>query len=183
MTPCFGIGDMDVHLNYKGLRLSRQKNMHGGWTSYNWTKRHNLWRMYIWKSAQINCHFQKLLGEQHLHLNQYMLTFLDQQGLNHLEAKDIFFCLLMILAGWCTWVYFLEQKLEAFSHFIQFKKMVGKTKWSSLESPQNRLRRRIHNHCNNEGIRRQLTIRYTAQQNGVAERKNRTIVEMAWSML
>jgi len=34
-----------------------------------------------------------------------------------------------------------------------------------------------------QGISRQLTIRHTPQQNGVAERKNRTIVEMARSML
>jgi transposase InsO family protein len=33
------------------------------------------------------------------------------------------------------------------------------------------------------GIKRQLTASYTPQQNGVAERKNRTIVEMAKSML
>ncbi|KAI3734276.1 hypothetical protein L6452_13741 [Arctium lappa] len=34
-----------------------------------------------------------------------------------------------------------------------------------------------------QGIHHQLTTRYTPQQNGVAERKNRTIVEMARSML
>ncbi|CBI25786.3 unnamed protein product, partial [Vitis vinifera] len=33
------------------------------------------------------------------------------------------------------------------------------------------------------GIKRQLTASYTPQQNGVAERKNRTIVEMAKSFL
>lgn len=33
------------------------------------------------------------------------------------------------------------------------------------------------------GMKHQLTIRYTPQQNGVAERENRTIVERAKSML
>jgi transposase InsO family protein len=33
------------------------------------------------------------------------------------------------------------------------------------------------------GIKRHITASYTPQQNGVAERKNRTIVEMAKSML
>lgn len=33
------------------------------------------------------------------------------------------------------------------------------------------------------GIHKQFTARYTPQKNGVAERKNRTIMEMARSML
>ncbi|BBN68933.1 transposable element gene, partial [Prunus dulcis] len=38
-------------------------------------------------------------------------------------------------------------------------------------------------YCKSNGIKRELTARYTPQQNGVAERRNRTIVEMARSML
>ena len=38
-------------------------------------------------------------------------------------------------------------------------------------------------YCEDNGIRRQLTVPRTPQQNGVAERKNRTILEMARSML
>ncbi|KAM1362557.1 hypothetical protein ACFX2H_027362 [Malus domestica] len=37
--------------------------------------------------------------------------------------------------------------------------------------------------CQDIGLERQLTVSYTPQQNGVAERKNRTIVEMAKAML
>ena len=39
------------------------------------------------------------------------------------------------------------------------------------------------NYCKKEGIQRQLTVSRSPQQNGVAERKNRTIVEMARIML
>ncbi|KAH9310278.1 hypothetical protein KI387_044223 [Taxus chinensis] len=39
------------------------------------------------------------------------------------------------------------------------------------------------NFCKFHGIKKQFTTRYTPQQNGVAERKNRTIMEMARSML
>ena len=38
-------------------------------------------------------------------------------------------------------------------------------------------------YCKEQGIQRQLTVCHTPQQNGVAECKNRTIVEMAQSML
>ena len=34
-----------------------------------------------------------------------------------------------------------------------------------------------------KGIRKQLTAAYTPQQNGVAKRKNRTILNMVWSLL
>lgn len=37
--------------------------------------------------------------------------------------------------------------------------------------------------CKEQGIRRQLTTAYTPQQNGVPERKNRTVMNMARSML
>jgi len=37
--------------------------------------------------------------------------------------------------------------------------------------------------CKKHGIKTELTVRRTPQQNGVAKRKNRTIVEMARSML
>ena len=37
--------------------------------------------------------------------------------------------------------------------------------------------------CMENGIKRQLTVAYTPQQNGVAERKNRTMMNMVRSML
>ncbi|MCI30062.1 retrovirus-related pol polyprotein from transposon tnt 1-94, partial [Trifolium medium] len=37
--------------------------------------------------------------------------------------------------------------------------------------------------CNENGMKRQLTAAYTPQQNGVAERKNRTIMNMVRSIL
>ncbi|KAI3676360.1 hypothetical protein L1987_85966 [Smallanthus sonchifolius] len=37
--------------------------------------------------------------------------------------------------------------------------------------------------CLKKGIRHKLSAPYTPQQNGVAERKNRTLIETAWTML
>ena len=39
------------------------------------------------------------------------------------------------------------------------------------------------NFCDEKGIARQLTIPYTPQQNGVAERRNRTLLDMVRSMM
>lgn len=41
----------------------------------------------------------------------------------------------------------------------------------------------IEKYCKNDGIRHELTVRHTPQQNGVSERKNQTIMEMARCML
>ena len=41
----------------------------------------------------------------------------------------------------------------------------------------------FHHFCDMTGIRRHLTTTYTPQQNREVERKNRTTVEIAWSML
>ena len=38
-------------------------------------------------------------------------------------------------------------------------------------------------YCRQEGIRRQLTVPYTPERNGVAKRKNRSIVGIARAML
>jgi transposase InsO family protein len=37
--------------------------------------------------------------------------------------------------------------------------------------------------CEEAGIRRQLTTPFTPQQNGVVERRNRTVIEMARSIM
>ena len=39
------------------------------------------------------------------------------------------------------------------------------------------------NFCKTHDIQKQFTTQYTPQRNGIAERKNRTIMEMARSML
>jgi len=42
---------------------------------------------------------------------------------------------------------------------------------------------KFQNFSKENGIKRTLTTNYTPSQNGVVEHKNRTIVEMVWSMI
>eukprot|EP01018_Ginkgo_biloba_P039433 Gb_15074 [translate_table: standard] len=106
---------------------------------------------------------------QSLGKNIYFLTFIDD--LSH-----------------HTWIYFLKQKSEAFKCFKHFKTMVEKKSGYYLKVLRtNRggefTSREFSDYCNNHGIKRQLTTTYTPQQNGVAKRKNCTIMEIARSML
>nr|CAH66391.1 OSIGBa0134J07.9 [Oryza sativa] len=86
------------------------------------------------------------------------------------------------------WVYFLKEKSAALETFKKFKVMVenqSNRKIKVLRSDQGGeyISKEFEKYCENAGIRRQLTTGYSAQQNGVAERKNRTINDMANSML
>lgn len=87
-----------------------------------------------------------------------------------------------------TWVLFLKHKSEALERFKAFKNLV-----------ENQLERKIKclrsdrggeftsqefiDYCENNGIKRQFSTARTPQQNGVVERKNRTVQEMARTML
>ncbi|MCO5584807.1 hypothetical protein L7F22_038739 [Adiantum nelumboides] len=87
-----------------------------------------------------------------------------------------------------VWVYFLKNKSEVFFYFKQFKAMVEKECGrfiKTLRSDQGGefKSKEFEELCWNQGIRRQYTCTYTPQQNGVAERKNRAIVEHARAMI
>ncbi|KAL4352077.1 hypothetical protein GQ457_06G007290 [Hibiscus cannabinus] len=87
-----------------------------------------------------------------------------------------------------TWVYFLKQKSEAFGAFKNFKALVEKESGFDIKSLRSDrggefTSNEFNDFCKANGIRRPLTVPTSLQQNGVAERKNRTILNMARSML
>jgi hypothetical protein len=87
-----------------------------------------------------------------------------------------------------TWLYLLKHKYEAFDVFKKFKSMLENESGRTIKIPssdkggQYKLNEFIE-FCDLHGIKRHFTARYTPQQNGVDERKNRTIMDMARSML
>ena len=91
-------------------------------------------------------------------------------------------------------VYFLKQKSEVFSKFVEFVKLVennsGNCQIKNLNIQAVRSdnggeyqSNRFTKYCDEKGIARQFTNPYCPEQNGVAERLNRTIVEGARSIL
>ena len=83
-----------------------------------------------------------------------------------------------------TWVYLLKHKSEAFEVFKRFKSLAENESGKSVKilrsdrGGEYNLTEFVQ-FCNSHGIKRQYTARHTPQQNGVAERKNRTIMDMA----
>ncbi|MCO5575913.1 hypothetical protein L7F22_029720 [Adiantum nelumboides] len=87
-----------------------------------------------------------------------------------------------------TWVYLLKAKSEAFEVFLEFKVMVEKEngchiKCLHTDGGGEYMSHSFDDYLCEQGIRRQITCRYTPQQNGVAERKNRVIAEIARAMM
>ena len=87
-----------------------------------------------------------------------------------------------------TWVYFIRQKSKVFTIFKKFKALVEKQSGpyiKVLRSDRGKeyTSNEFDKFCEDEGMERQLSVSYTPQQNGVSERNNQTVMEMAKSML
>jgi transposase InsO family protein len=85
-------------------------------------------------------------------------------------------------------VCFLKKKSEAFKNFKIYKEMVenkmdSKIKCLSSDNGGDFTSKEFMDYCSNHGIKRQFFVARTPQQNGVIERKNRTVQEMARTML
>ena len=86
-----------------------------------------------------------------------------------------------------AWVYFLEEKSKALKFFKCFKKTVEKetglfVKCLRTDRGGEFNSNEFNDFCKQSGIKK-LTTAYTPQQNGVAKRKNRTVMNMVCSML
>lgn len=87
-----------------------------------------------------------------------------------------------------TWIYFVLEKSEAFHCFKTFKAFVEKQtglviKCLRTDRGGEYNSNEFKEFCREHGIKRQLTKAFTPQQNGVAERKNRTIMNMVRAAL
>ncbi|KAK1609227.1 hypothetical protein QYE76_032900 [Lolium multiflorum] len=87
-----------------------------------------------------------------------------------------------------TWVYFLKTKDETQQIFIDFATEVQRQHNLLIMAIRSDNGSEFKNYTLNdflsdEGIRHQYSASYTPQQNGVAERENRTLMDMARSMM
>ena len=87
-----------------------------------------------------------------------------------------------------TWVFFLVDKSDVFVIFKSFVKGIH----NEFETTIKRVRSdngsefkntKIDKLCDDFRIRHQFSAKYTSQSNGLVERKNRILIDMARSML
>ena len=87
-----------------------------------------------------------------------------------------------------TWVYFLRNKSEVVQKFKEFEAFVTNQSGRKIKRLRSDNGGEYVNHemkalLKEKGIRHELTVPHTPQQNGVAERKNRSLMDCARSML
>jgi transposase InsO family protein len=82
-----------------------------------------------------------------------------------------------------TWIYFMKTKSKVFKRFQEFKALVENQTGKRIKVLRSDNGGEFVDFCAHVGIRRQMTVPYNPQQNGVAERKNRVIAGAARSML
>ena len=87
-----------------------------------------------------------------------------------------------------TWVLFLSQKNEAFNEFSKFCNKVQNKKGFAITYIRSDHGKEFENvnfkdYCNEHRIDHNFLSLKTPQQNGVVERKNRTLQEMARTLL
>ena len=101
--------------------------------------------------------------------SRYFITFIDDHS------------------NWVT-TYTMQRKSESFDKFKLFqayaeRKTGRKIKCLRTDRGGEYLSNAFSSHLGQSGVRRNLTAPYTPQQNGVAERMNRTLIELVRSML
>ena len=87
-----------------------------------------------------------------------------------------------------TWIYFLRNKSQVFDKFKEFKALVENQKEKKIKVLRTDngcefYGNEFEEFCKKCGIARQKTTPYTPQQNGVAERMNKKLMEKSRSML
>jgi transposase InsO family protein len=101
--------------------------------------------------------------------NMYFVTFIDDYSRK-------------------TWSYLLKEKSALFDVFKRFKSLVEKESSCSIQCLRSYrggeyTSTKFNEFCSSQGVKRQLIAAYTQQQNGVSERKNRTVLNMIRSLI
>jgi len=87
-----------------------------------------------------------------------------------------------------TWIYFLKKKDDVFKKFKEFKALFGniferKIKVLRSDNGGEYTSKEFKYFCRETWIKREITTPYNPQQNGVVERKNKSIVKAMKAMI
>ncbi|KAH9670830.1 hypothetical protein KPL70_017126 [Citrus sinensis] len=173
------------HLNFGGLELLSKKNMVKGLPYINHPDQ-------LCEGYLLGKQFRKSFPKKSNSRAQKPLELIHTDVCGPFKpnslGKSNYFILFIDDFSRKTWVYFLKQKSEVFEAFKKFKAAVEKESEYQIKAMRSDrggefTSKEFLEFCEANGIQRPLTVPRSPQQNGVAERKNRTILDMARSML
>ncbi|PKU78070.1 Retrovirus-related Pol polyprotein from transposon TNT 1-94 [Dendrobium catenatum] len=173
------------HLNFGGLELLSKKEMVRGLPCIKHPDQ-------VCEACLLGKHFRKSFPRESSSRAQKPLELIHTDVCGPIKpcslGKSNYFLLFIDDFSRKTWVYFLKQKSEVFGIFKKFKAAVEKESGLKIKAMRSDrggefTSKEFQEFCEANGIRRSLTVPGSPQQNGVAERKNRTILDMARSML
>ena len=173
------------HLNYNDVKQLSDKNMVNGLSYVNDVDRDICRGCAMGKQHRMP--FPKKSNSKTT--QQLELIHSDVCGPMHTESKggSLYFLLFIDDFSRYSHIYFLKNKSEVYDKFVDFvtmaenltNKKVKKIRSDNAEYTSNK----FIEFCKKHGIARETSIPYTPEQNGVSERMNRSLVEMARSML
>ncbi|KAI5348776.1 hypothetical protein L3X38_001663 [Prunus dulcis] len=169
------------HLHFRGLKQLRDKDMVHGLPQLEEQNG-------VCEGCQLGKQYRNVFPKNQAQRasSPLELVHIDLCGPIKIEsvAGNKYFMLIIDDCTRMSWVYLLRNKYEAFNCFKKFKSITElqsghKVKCLRSDRGGEFLSYEFIKFCEDHGIQRQLTMAYTPQQNGVVERKNRTVVEMA----
>ncbi|CAJ2640870.1 unnamed protein product [Trifolium pratense] len=173
------------HLNFGGLELLSKKEMVRGLPYINHPNQ-------VCEGCLLGKQFKMSFPKESSSRAQKPLELIHTDVCGPIKPRSLdksnYFLLFIDDFSRKTWVYFLKEKSEVFENFKKFKALVEKESGLVIKAIRSDrggefTSNEFLKYCEDNGIRRQLTVPRSPQQNGVVERKNRTILEMARSVL
>ncbi|WVZ51891.1 hypothetical protein U9M48_002991 [Paspalum notatum var. saurae] len=140
------------------------------------------------------CHHGKMVAASHIPVSQIMTSYpgellhMDTVGPARVASVSGKWYVLVVVDDFSqfSWVFFMEFKDETFGFVrdLRLRNESHKAMRAIRSDNGGEFRNsRFENFCRDLGLEHQFSSPYTPPQNGVVERKNRTLVEMARTML
>ena len=177
----FGIEDM-LTLEQKIWKELQKSNLSMDSTIVQ--RRNQVFVSHALMVSSAECHFQR---QEEKDLRSYLVLYTgDVCGkikMKSLSGVEYFVTFIDDKSRF-VWVYPLKNKSEVFKKFSEWENTGGEVKWHEGENTMHRQWWRVfEEYLTKHGIQHELTVPKTPQQNGVAERMNRTLMENIRSML
>lgn len=173
------------HLNFKSLSLLNSKGMVSGMTPIKLPSK-------VCESCLVSKQSRNSFGSYTLERSTAVLDVIYSDVCGPIDTVSLggnkYFVSFIDEFSRKIWVYLLKAKSEVFSVFKVFKSMAEKQSGKYIKVLRTDgggefCSHEMENFCTENGILHEIVAPYTPQHNGIAERRNRTILNMVRSML